>query len=177
MSVRPWNTAANGALIAGDYRYLLWRRWSTSRRICNFVMLNPSTADETENDPTIRRCMAFAKSWGYGVLVVTNLFAHRATEPKDMLAASDPVGPENGSIVDEVMDYATHNDGLIVAAWGNKGSHMDQAEWFKGRAEMMDAPVRCFEISKKGQPKHPLYQPSDKELIWYSKPTDYQYRP
>ena len=87
------------------YRYILWRRWAVD---CNanyamFVGLNPSTADETDDDPTIRRCIRFAKSWGYSGLCMANLFAYRATDPKDMLVATGPVGVENDKYL---LEYA-----------------------------------------------------------------------
>lgn len=77
------------------YRYELWRTWDESKPYAMFIGLNPSTADETEDDPTIRRCINFAKTWGYGGLCMTNLFAYRATQPEDMKRASDPIGNKN----------------------------------------------------------------------------------
>lgn len=116
-----------------------------------FVGLNPSTADETRDDPTIRRCMAFAKAWGYGGLCMTNLFSFRATDPKDMKAAADPVGPENDAHLLALAEGA----GVIIAAWGANGTH-------KGR----DKDVRkllptlyCLAMTKGGHPGHPLYLP------------------
>src|SRR5437588_2477108 len=79
----------------GRYRYLLTRRLGRSRRVATFIMLNPSTADAINNDPTIRKCVGFARRWGCGLLQVVNLFALRATEPRVLRAAADPVGPEN----------------------------------------------------------------------------------
>ena len=114
-----------------------------------FVGLNPSTADETQDDPTIRRCIAFAKAWGYGGVCMTNLFAYRATLPEVMKATSDPVGPDN----DEYLRALAADAGVVVAAWGANGTH-------KGR----DAEVRkllpelhCLALTKDGHPGHPLY--------------------
>ncbi len=88
----------NGAVLSADgvYRYRLWRTWDASKPTLAFLMLNPSTADATEDDPTIRRCLGFAKEWGYGSLVVVNLFALRSPNPDALRENDDPVGPENG---------------------------------------------------------------------------------
>ena len=133
------------------YRYLLWREWIGGVGYAMFVGLNPSTADETQDDPTIRRCIAFAKSWGYAGLCMTNLFAFRATDPKDMMAVADPVGPDNNA---NLLDVAK-DAGVIVAAWGAKGTH-------KGRdAEVckMLPPLHFLALTKDGHPGHPLYLP------------------
>lgn len=74
------------------YRYTLWRRWSEGERYVQFICLNPSTADETNDDPTMRKCVKFAQTWGYDALCMTNLFAYRATDPRVMKAALDPIG-------------------------------------------------------------------------------------
>lgn len=109
------------------YRYTLWRNISSldGEGYAMFIGLNPSTADEVLDDPTIRRCMAFAQAWGYGALCMTNLFAFRATKPADMLAAADPIGPENDK---HLIDLA-RDAGVVVAAWGTNGTHLgrDQA--------------------------------------------------
>lgn len=131
------------------YRYTLWREWIGGEGYAMFVGLNPSTADETQDDPTIRRCIAFAKAWGYGGVCMTNLFAYRATLPEVMKATSDPVGPDN----DEYLRALAADAGVVVAAWGANGTH-------KGR----DAEVRkllpelhCLALTKDGHPGHPLY--------------------
>jgi hypothetical protein len=87
------------------------------------IGLNPSTADEIDDDPTIRRCIAFAKSWGYGGLYMANLFAFRATEPADLFAANDPIGSGN----DEWLCNLSKDAGVVVAAWGNHGSHLGRS--------------------------------------------------
>ena len=101
------------------YRYALWREWIGGDGYVMFIGLNPSTADETQDDPTIRRCIAFAKAWGYGGLSMTNLFAFRATDPKKMKAVADPIGPEN----DAHLLRLARDAGVIVAAWGANGTH------------------------------------------------------
>lgn len=148
------DTIERGADISpcGLYRYALWRKWGPGGTVM-FVGLNPSTADATLDDPTIRRCVAFARSWGFGGLMMTNLFAWRATDPMHMLSAKDPIGPEN----DMRLRAAYLNAKLTVAAWGAHGTH-------KGR----DAAVRkmlprlhYLRLTKAGHPGHPLYLPGE----------------
>ena len=133
-----------------NYRYALWRQWDDSQPYVLFVGLNPSTADAVEDDPTLRRCMGFARDWGYGGVCMANLFAYRATEPKVMMAAKDAQGPENDKWLKELSAEA----GLVVAAWGNDGS-------FLGRSEVvreMIPKMHCLKLNKSGEPAHPLYQ-------------------
>ena len=116
-----------------------------------FIGLNPSTANETEDDPTIRRCIGFSKSWGFGGVCVVNLFGFRATMPTDMMSSKDPVGAENDAWIRQLADDA----GLIVAAWGNDGSFMGRS---KAVMEMIPN-LSCLKINRTGEPAHPLYQP------------------
>ena len=138
------------------YRYTLWRRWGPGTHPAMFIGLNPSTADETQDDPTIRRCKAFAKSWGCDSLIMTNLFAFRATDPRDMKAAEDPIGPENDGWLERLAGIAH----VRVAAWGVHG--------FFGERAMQVAAVlpdfMCLGTTKDGHPKHPLYLPATAEL-------------
>ncbi len=117
-----------------------------------FIGLNPSTADETEDDPTINRCINFSKDWGYGGLCMVNLFAFRATVPSDMMASKDPIGSENDNWIKKLSKDA----GVIVAAWGNNGSYMGRS---KNIMDMVPN-LKCLKINKTGEPAHPLYQPS-----------------
>jgi len=134
------------------YRYTLWRKWEGSRTSSGYAMfvgLNPSTADETVDDPTVRRCIAFAKAWGYDGLCMTNIFAYRATNPAEMLVQADPVGDENDATLRTMAEGA----GLVVAAWGNHGGH-------RGRGEIvrrMLPNLHYLQLTKIGQPGHPLY--------------------
>jgi hypothetical protein len=133
------------------YRYSLWRTWDETKPHAMFIGLNPSTADETNNDPTITRCINYSKSWGYGGLCMVNLFAYRATKPTVMMAYDKPIGPDNDDLIKELSTKA----GVIVAAWGNDGS-------FKGRSKKMIKMIpglMCLKINKSGEPAHPLYQP------------------
>jgi len=118
-----------------------------------FIGLNPSTADEKTDDPTIRRCIGFASDWGYGGLCMTNLFALRATDPHVMMKHSEPVGFENDKYVLELSKQA----GIVIAAWGTKGvfQHRDETVC------AMVANLKCLGLTKAGHPRHPLYLPKD----------------
>src|SRR4051795_10144132 len=104
------------------WRYLLWRKWS-HRPIANFLMLNPSTADELKLDPSCTRARVYAERWGFGALVVTNIFGWRATDPDDMKAAKDPVGRGN----DAAILRAAREAVLVFCAWGNHGEQRKRA--------------------------------------------------
>lgn len=143
----------------GLFRYDLLRVWRPSGGLVNFIGLNPSTADAQKDDPTIRRCRAFAIRWGYGGFVVTNLFAFRSTDPQAMKRAADPVGPEN----DAYLSKWSRNAAVVVAAWGNHGAFAGRGD--KVRDELLEPPVSCFRMTKQGQPEHPLYQPTQAILI------------
>ena len=135
------------------YRYWLHRdmgKFGKSGLV--FVMLNPSTATATIDDPTIRRCMGFAADWGYRKLTVVNLFAMRATKPKDLIEAGvRAIGRRN----DEVLRRTALLPGPVVAAWGNHGSHLGRATEV---LRIIQSPV-SFGLTNEGQPRHPLYVP------------------
>ena len=116
-----------------------------------FVMLNPSTADETADDPTIRRCIGFARAWGFSRLLVGNLFAYRATYPEDLRRAADPVGPGCDR---ELRNLAVRAD-LIVCAWGAQGG--SRASWVRKFLASAGKPMHHLGLTRDGQPKHPLY--------------------
>lgn len=135
------------------WRYTLWRRWDDSKSFAQFIGLNPSTADETQDDPTVRRCINFAKAWGFGGMCMTNLFGFRATDPRDMKRVADPVGPENDRWLREIAGSA----GVVVAAWGCHGTHLS-----RDRKVLAFLPqVSILALTKDGHPKHPLYLPGD----------------
>lgn len=136
--------------VRGDYRYTLTRTWDSSAEPLVLILLNPSTADASQDDPTIRRCIGFAKRWGFGGIVVVNLYAYRATKPRDMLAADDPVGPDNDRIIAEVVDGNT-----VVAAWGTNARRERVAEVL----ELIPRTTQllALEITKNGHPRHPLF--------------------
>jgi hypothetical protein len=134
----------------GRYRYYLSRSWSDVGLHVAFVGLNPSTADAVLDDPTIRRCVAFAKEWGGGRMSMVNLFALRSTDPQVLAGVADPVGPENEAWLDRVMPTAD----IAVACWGNHGVLHGRAaavtQRFAGR-------LVALAVNKSGSPKHPLY--------------------
>ena len=140
-----------------SYRYTLWREWEGKNDdYVMFIGLNPSTADETFNDPTIRRCIGFAKNWGYGALCMTNLFAFRATKPAVMKMNPDPIGMEN----DEWLLKMAQEAGTLVAAWGAQGAHLRRD--FEVKSLLKD--LHCLGMTKGGHPKHPLYVRGDTVL-------------
>lgn len=145
------------------YRYELWRTWgdmlNPDAGYAMFIGLNPSTADETEDDPTIRRCIAFAKAWGYSGLCMTNLFAFRATDPADMILCHEPVGPSN----DDHLIRCASTAGVVVAAWGTNGTHQARDE----RVKAMLPSLHYLRLTRHGHPGHPLYLPQDlRPLPW-----------
>lgn len=155
------------------YRYSLGRSWGVgkkkSRDVC-FIMLNPSTADGSKDDPTIRRCISLAKSWGYTGLVTVNLFALRSTNPEKLRRARDPVGPLN----DRVILNAAQNAALVVCAWGNHGGLDDRDHRVLEILQNNHIEAYAMEVTARAQPKHPLYIKSDAKprvLMSHSKAT------
>jgi len=138
------------------YRYILTRRWDEGSYV-NFLMLNPSTADANVDDPTIRRCIGYARAWGYGSLVVTNLFAWRATDPKQLKSIMDPVGPKNDRVILETA-RAAH---MVIAAWGNHGNLHGRDDAVRRLLAEAGIALHCLTVSPgSGQPAHPLYLPA-----------------
>ena len=132
-----------------NYRYAIWRLWDEALPTVMFVSLNPSIADHKREDPTLIRCINFARSWGYGSLSIGNLFAGISSDPKNMRLMPDPVGKDNDFWLQKMAGIAD----LKVAAWGNHGNHLNRAsEVFE-----MLTPMFCIKINKSGQPSHPLY--------------------
>ena len=153
----------NGAHISSDgqYRYGLWRSWGDGPRL-PFVMLNPSTADASLDDPTIRRCIGFAKRDGYGGLIVVNLYAYRATDPKALLACADAVGPSNDDYLRGTINGSRKRDVPLIAAWGvnAKPERVRAVLGLIGGARWL-----CLGKTKHGHPKHPLYIKGDQPLV------------
>ena len=135
------------------YRYLLTRTWDPDGRKALFVMLNPSTATEVQNDPTVERCERRARALGYGAFRVTNIFAFRATDPRVMRAAADPVGPENDAAIVDSAPWADR----IVCAWGSHGTHLDRGAAVEGLLRGTGLALYHLGLTKGGLPKHPLY--------------------
>lgn len=156
-----------------SYRYTLEHRWGDTpdllshtdgwdgppplRRIM-WIGLNPSTADENQLDPTLRRIKAFSQAWGFNCFVMTNLFAYRATKPEDMKRQEDPIGPQN----DETLYRLARTSEMIVAAWGAHGTHLQRGSrvWMMLKNASV-RPVHCLVRNNDGSPKHPLYVKGD----------------
>jgi hypothetical protein len=151
----------------GKYRYTLTRTWSEERGRVLFIMLNPSTADADKDDNTIRRCIAFARAWGYGGIEVVNLYALRAINPGNLLCHPDPVGPRN----DDAICAALTRADLVVVAWGASYLKIKERErncevlhlirsYFNALDHEASKP-KCLNLTKEGHPQHPLYAKGD----------------
>jgi hypothetical protein len=142
------------------FRYALWRTWANKgARYVNFVMLNPSTADAEVLDPTVTRCVKYSHQWGYDGVHVTNIFALRSTDPRELYAVTDPVGPSNDQFILETADRAA----LVVVAWGTHGRFRDRGMEI---AELLvPFKPKHFGLTRQGQPRHPLDLRSDADLI------------
>lgn len=161
--------AGNDALVTEDGVYRYWlRRWvgndpAKEPRILNVIMLNPSTADADHNDPTIRRCIGFARAWRFSILIVTNLFAFRATNPRDLRDYPwlDKVGPDN----DNHVQIQAYRADAVLAAWGTLGSlHGRDA---RVRSLLGSLMVDCLGRTRHGAPRHPLYVPRSTQPVRY----------
>lgn len=141
------------AIISKDkiYRYKLSHTWDSTKPTILFIGLNSSIADENVDDPTITRCINFAKDWGYGTLLMANLFAFRSTYPKDIYLIDDPIGKDNDHYL---LECVTQSD-LIVACWGNNGTYMNRE---KVITELVPN-LYCLQKNKNGTPHHPLRLP------------------
>lgn len=138
----------------GVYRYSLWRGWDDRAARIGVVLLNPSRADAVVDDPTIRRCIGFARTWGYGSLEVMNLFAYRSSSPQELTQVADPVGADN----DGYLADLAHRVDCILLAWGNWGRLGDRDRIV---LQLLGdrKPLYCLGCTKSGQPRHPLYLP------------------
>ena len=127
------------------YRYSLWRRWDNKPMVL-FIMLNPSTADSNEDDPTIKRCVNYAKAWGYGGIMVGNLFAYRSTDPKKLQLVKNPEGKDNKTILLGMINTTK----LVICAWGN---HYGPPPLYLQKITKL----YYLKVNKDGTPAHPLY--------------------
>jgi hypothetical protein len=158
----------------GRYRYRLTRTWNTEKPMLAWVMLNPSTADETEDDPTIRRCIGYAKDWGYGAIVVGNLFALRATDPSELDDDPTPIGQENDRYLREVASDAEK----VIVAWGasysGNGLGAVRRTYVTTLLEEEAGEVYALGTTKDDHPVHPLYQPADVNPVIYTTEIDWE---
>lgn len=136
----------------GSYRYSLSRRWGAGAGLV-WVMLNPSTATEERNDPTIERCQRRAAALGLPGFAVVNLFAFRATRPADLRAAAAPVGPEN----DRLLLQAARDAALILCGWGTHGAHLGRGAQVEALLRQAGLPLHHLGLTREGHPRHPLY--------------------
>ena len=153
------------ALIAGSsgavfspcrrWRYLLWRQWDAAKPLANFLMLNPSTADETNLDPTCARARDYAERWSFGALLVTNVFSWRASDPREMKAARNPVGIGNDAAILRAAKQAQ----LVVCAWGNHGRYLERSSAVQRLLRDAGVALHILRLNAGGEPAHPLYLP------------------
>ena len=137
------------------WRYLLWRRWDAAKPAANFLMLNPSTADEHRLDPTCARARDYAERWGYGALIVTNVFGFRSTNPLLLRKEKDPVGPGN----DAAIVRAASESALVVCAWGNHGVFLGRSAEVLDKLKAKNICLHALRVNANGEPAHPLYLP------------------
>lgn len=152
-------TSSAGAFFSDDrrYRYVLWRRWNIDGPVMMFVGLNPSTANEKFDDPTIRRCIGFARAHGAAGVIVSNLFAFQATKPRDLFAEPEPVGSDADAWLGAAAEVASST----IACWGAHGCHQDRASEV---LHVLRDPL-CFGVTLHGEPRHPLYLRGDSQLV------------
>ena len=143
------------AILSADrkYRYVLTRIWDETKPTVVFIGLNPSTADEEVDDKTIRKCIGYAKRWGYGKLIMANLFAFRSTDPSLLKRVEDPVGPDNDSYIQKCVSESN----LVIACWGNHGKLLNRDKVLMGSLPNLV----CLKRNKNGTPHHPLYLSKD----------------
>ncbi len=160
-----------GAIISPceQYRYHLWRIWDRSLPTLVFVMQNPSTADASSDDPTIRRCIGFAKRDGYGSISVRNVFALRATDERELLTHPDPFGPDNETHLLAAREVSLMS--RLVVAWGNRFGGKRLAYHYKQAGVILSTLTPyCLGTTASGEPKHPLFLPANAEMILWKMP-------
>ena len=143
------------------YRYSLSRIWDKQKKFVLFIGLNPSTADEEVDDPTIRRCSGYAQKWGYGGFIMVNLFAYRATLPSNLKKIKYPVGRDNDKYIVKLSKKAD----ITVAAWGNNGNLYRRDK----QVLRLIPNLMCLKVNKSGQPAHPLYLNKDLKLTKFAR--------
>jgi len=143
------------------YRYRLTRTWGTGTKRATFLMLNPSTADAKDLDPTLTRCLNFAIKWGCDAMWVVNLFALRSTDPQKLYKHFDPVGPRNDKFILDAAIGSTH----LVAGWGTHGKFTRRDERVMEMLRDANIDMECLGMTKEGHPRHPLYLKASTELI------------
>ena len=152
----------NGAIFSNcrKYRYTLWRTWDASKPKIMFLGLNPSTADEINNDPTVTRCINYSKSWGYGGMYMMNIFAFRTTYPIELKKAKKPIGIDNNKWIKEISLSVDKT----IGAWGNDGAFLNRSADIKKIVKNL----YCLKVNSSGEPSHPLYLKANLKPIKYN---------
>ena len=153
------------------YRYVLTRGDAINPVV--WIMLNPSTADAFVDDPTIRRTLGYMRSWGYGGVRILNVFALRATDPKELKKVADPAGPENVKFISETLITARNNQWPVICAWGATGNYKGAADTIMEIARDNYVPLSCLKLTKGGHPGHPLYLRGDLQPIPFTTPLSF----
>jgi len=156
MRIPEYTLRSAGFSRCNRYRYWLRRIWDPALTHCVFIGLNPSTADAREDDPTLRRCLSFARDWGYGSLLLVNLFSFRATDPRALKMVSDPIGPRT----DLWLRRAVAETDTVIAAWGNGGLLFGRGV----KVQQKLANLYCLDVTALRMPRHPLYCPKQVTL-------------
>jgi hypothetical protein len=158
--------AASSAVYSpcAQYRYLLTREWQGARGRVLFIMLNPSTATEAQNDPTVERCERRARALGFGAFRVCNIFAYRATDPRVMRAMADPIGPLNDAAIAGSLPWADQ----VICAWGTHGAHLGRGAQVEALLRGWGGALWHLGLTKAGQPTHPLYIGYDRQPMPWS---------
>lgn len=138
------------------YRYTLTRQWNGRGTRCVFVMLNPSTADESVNDRTVAKCIQYARTWGHGSLLALNIFAWRSTDPSVLKDVEDPIGPDN----DAAIMAGVRGAGVVLCAWGKHGGFRGRGSEVLASLRAAGVTPRALSLNNDGSPAHPLYLPS-----------------
>jgi len=160
------DAAAPNAQLSNDrvYRYQLTRPLTAGTGpTCVFVMLNPSTADKNTDDPTVRRCKHFAIRLRCSLLIIVNLYAYRATDPRQLWKVTDPVGPNNDKWLRDAAAQAHNTNGYVIAAWGGHA----RPDRVQAATTVLTAagPIHCLGTTRAGAPRHPLYLRNDSPLL------------
>lgn len=152
----------------GKYRYQLSRIWDATKIKCCFVMLNPSTADHDIDDPTVRKCIGFARQWQCGGIYIVNVFPYRATDPREILKLSrDELRGDRQKFFYYLIDAVQHSE-FIICAWGNHGQHLLSSSWILGQLDGVERPKYHLGFTKVGEPNHPLYLPYSTERKYWT---------
>ena len=135
------------------YRYLLWRQWDSTKAMATFLMLNPSTADEIDNDPTVERCQRRSLQMGFGGLRVVNIFGFRSTDPNGLYREPEPIGADNDAAILE----ASRDAGIVICAWGKHGELNGRGKAVLEMLRTHGIQPHYLQLNQDGTPKHPLY--------------------